>query len=125
MGCDLDMTDDTGLAGDDAALTYDGRACDSALACHGRILSDYYVVGYKAKVIDSYAVLDDGRFHRGLVDSSIGTNLHVGTDDYVTDMLDLFPAAVGLQGVAETVVANNATCMEDSAVSDYGVRENK
>ena len=101
--CDVEMTGDAHLAGDDAVLADLGGTGDAHLSRHHGIVPYFHVVRDLAEIVNFYPVSDDGRFHLRAVDGRTGSDFHIVADDHVADVFDLLPGAVWLRGVAETV----------------------
>ena len=115
---DGQMAGDAHLPRDDAVLA-DGRGPgDAHLGRHHGMVADHHVVRDLAQVVDADAVPDDGGFHLGAVHGGVAADFHVVADDDVSEMFDLFPAAVRLRRVAEAVAPDDAARMQDHPVAD-------
>ena len=118
------MADYSYLARYDTVLSDFSGTGYSGHGCHGGVGTHTHIVRYLAKVVYSHAVFNDGGLHRSLVDAGVGADFHVIANDYIAYVFNLLPSSVALRGIAEAVIADNATGVEYGPVTDDGVREN-
>ena len=84
--------------------------------------ADHHIVGDLHQVVDLGALADHGVAQAPAVDRGAGANLDVVLNDNAADLRHL-DVALGARHVAEAVLADVATRMNDDAIADRRVRD--
>ena len=114
---DGQMSYDSHLACEDAVLSDLCRAGNAALRCHDGVVADLDIVRNLAEIVYLDSVTDDCGLHFGAVYGSVCSDFNIVSYDDVAEVLDFFPCAIRLGGVAESVGSDHAVRVEDAPVT--------
>src|SRR6185437_2063989 len=106
------------LAGQNAAVAYDGRAGEPHLSAKKRVFADSARVPHLNKIIEFRAASNTRFAHRGAIDSAVSLNFHIVTNKGDSRLLNLVPPAVMLAREAKAVAADYHAILQDNAMAD-------
>src|SRR2546430_15523359 len=119
---DPDVVREPNLSGQDDAILDNDAAGDAALRDDDAVAADRHIVSDLHQVVDLGPFADHGVADAAAVDGGARTDLYVVLNDDAADLQHLAVTGRSHQ-VAESILPDGATGMDDHAVADQAVRD--
>ena len=124
---DFYVAADAYLSGENHVVAYIGGARQAHLGAEQGVVADGATVTYMHHVVDFRSASDAGLADAGAIDTGIGLDLGVASDDDVSGLNDFMPVPFVIFGEAEAVGADDGSVLQENVVaqltelSDYGM----
>ena len=116
------MIGDRHLAADHHAVAQSDAASHPRLACDNAVAADDNVVGNLYEVVDFRAFADHGVTTAAPVNSCASADLNIVVNNYAAE-LRYFRSPASARDIAESILPNSATGMDDHVVADDGMND--
>jgi hypothetical protein len=99
---------------------YNSTAGHTDATGHGSMVADPNVVANLYQIVELYAVSDDGVLQGAAINTGVGANLYIVTDQNSTQLFNFLPGA-RIRGKAKSVSTDDDARMQQASVADNTV----